>query len=168
MAALEAHGHSHGFMASSGKDQHWQVMILEAGIIFHSIMIGVTLGAGKSHSGLSTLSLTHIAGGGEGWSTLLIVIIFHQFFEGLALGARIALLDFDSRWTAWIMGLAFTLITPIGIAIGVGVHENFSANGKAPLLAVGILNSISAGILVSQRSLIPGTMSDLLAALHCR
>lgn len=88
-------------------------------------------------------------GGGEGWSTLLIVIVFHQFFEGLALGARIALLDYSWRWSPWIMGLAFTLITPIGIAIGVGVHENFSANGKAPLLAVGILNSISAGILVS-------------------
>jgi zinc transporter 1/2/3 len=76
------------------------------------------------------------------------VVIFHQFFEGLALGARIALLDFASKWTPWIMGLAFTFITPIGIAIGVGVHENFSANGKAPLLSVGILNSISAGILV--------------------
>lgn len=93
-----------------------------------------------------------LVGGGEGWSTLLIVIIFHQFFEGLALGARIALLDFASRWTPWIMGMAFTLITPIGIAIGVGVHENFSANGKAPLLSVGILNSISAGILVRRDS----------------
>ena len=47
------------------------------------------------------------------------------------------------------MGLAFTLITSIGIAIDVGVHEDFPANGKAPLLAVGISNSISAGILVS-------------------
>lgn len=47
MAALESHGHSHGCAFESvGKDQHWQVMILEAGIIFHSIMIGVTLGAG--------------------------------------------------------------------------------------------------------------------------
>ncbi|KAJ9115943.1 hypothetical protein QFC22_005086 [Naganishia vaughanmartiniae] len=131
--ALEEHGHCHGHgFEMVGKDQHWQVMILEVGIIFHSIMIGVTLGAG----------------GGEGWSTLLIVIVFHQFFEGLALGARIALLDFNWKWTPWAMGLAFTLITPIGIAIGVGVHENFSANGKAPLLAVGILNSISAGILL--------------------
>lgn len=50
MAALESHGHSHGFAFESvGKDQHWQVMILEAGIIFHSIMIGVTLGAGTYH-----------------------------------------------------------------------------------------------------------------------
>jgi len=47
------------------------------------------------------------------------------------------------------MGIAFMLITPIGIAIGVGVHDGFAANGRTALLSVGILNSISAGILVS-------------------
>lgn len=49
-------------------EQGWQVMLLEAGIIFHSIMIGVTLGADS----------------GDSWTTLLIVIVFHQFFEGAA------------------------------------------------------------------------------------
>ncbi|WVR07335.1 hypothetical protein IAU60_004376 [Kwoniella sp. DSM 27419] len=95
-------------------------------------MIGVTLGAGS----------------GNGWTTLLIVIVFHQFFEGLALGARIALLQIISRIRQFIMALAFTLITPIGIAIGIGVRHSFSQNGKASLLSVGILNSISAGILL--------------------
>ena len=61
-------GHDHHGLINSGSDQKWQVLILEAGIIFHSIMIGVTLGAT----------------GGNGWTTLLIVIVFHQFFEGLA------------------------------------------------------------------------------------
>lgn len=50
------------------EEQGWQVILLEAGIIFHSIMIGVTLGAGS----------------GVGWTTLLIVLVFHQFFEGAA------------------------------------------------------------------------------------
>lgn len=50
------------------EEQDWQVVLLEAGIIFHSIMIGVTLGAGS----------------GSGWTTLLIVLVFHQFFEGAA------------------------------------------------------------------------------------
>jgi zinc transporter 1/2/3 len=59
-------GHSHHLC--SNEEQKWQVAVLEAGIIFHSIMIGVTLGAS----------------GGNGWTTLLIVIVFHQFFEGLA------------------------------------------------------------------------------------
>lgn len=46
----------------------WQVILLEAGIIFHSVMIGVTLGADSSSA----------------WTTLLLVIIFHQLFEGAA------------------------------------------------------------------------------------
>ncbi|ODN93442.1 hypothetical protein L198_05307 [Cryptococcus wingfieldii CBS 7118] len=136
--AQHEHEHKHGdacgnrFDAAFKAEQTHQVLLLEAGVIFHSIMIGVTLGAG----------------GGNGWTTLFIVIIFHQMFEGLALGARIALLDWMSRTRAIIMGLAFTFITPIGIAIGIGVRKSFSQNGKASLLSVGILNSISAGILL--------------------
>jgi zinc transporter 1/2/3 len=51
-------------------------------------MIGITLGAGS----------------GAGWSTLLIVVVFHQFFEG----ARIALLCVSNA-RALIMGLAFAV-----------------------------------------------------------
>lgn len=129
----EGHGgHRHHIDAVFAAEQNWQVMLLEAGIIFHSIMIGVTLGAGS----------------GNGWTTLLIVIVFHQFFEGLALGARIAVLTWITKLRALLMGAAFTLITPVGIAIGIAVRESFSQNGKASLLSVGILNSISAGILL--------------------
>ncbi|WRT68179.1 uncharacterized protein IL334_005154 [Kwoniella shivajii] len=95
-------GHDHGYDLVLEGRQNWEVVLLELGIIFHSIMIGVTLGAGS----------------GNGWTTLLIVIVFHQFFEGF------------------------------GIAIGIGVRKSFSQNGKASLLSVGILNSISAGILL--------------------
>ncbi|EKD02936.1 ZIP Zinc transporter family protein [Trichosporon asahii var. asahii CBS 8904] len=54
----------------------WQVILLEAGIIFHSVMIGVTLGADSSSA----------------WTTLLLVIIFHQLFEGAALEADLRLM----------------------------------------------------------------------------
>ncbi|WWC71771.1 uncharacterized protein I206_105730 [Kwoniella pini CBS 10737] len=125
-------GHDHGYdLVLEGK-QNWGVVLLEMGIIFHSVMIGVTLGAGS----------------GNGWATLLIVIVFHQFFEGLALGARIALLRTISKPKQFLMALTFTLITPVGIAIGIGVRKSFSQNGKASLLSVGILNSVSAGILL--------------------
>ena len=125
-------GHGHHVDAMFAAEQNWQVLLLEAGILFHSIMIGVTLGAGS----------------GNGWTTLFIVIIFHQIFEGLALGARIAVLTWISKVRSLVMAAAFTLITPIGIAIGIGVRKSFSQNGKASLLSVGILNSISAGILL--------------------
>ena len=124
--------HGHHIDAAFAAEQNWQVLLLEAGIIFHSIMIGVTLGAGS----------------GNGWTTLFIVIIFHQIFEGLALGARIAVLSWITKTRALVMAAAFTLITPIGIAIGIAVRKSFSQNGKAALLSVGILNAISAGILL--------------------
>lgn len=40
------------------------------------------------------------------------------------------------------------MITPIGIAIGIGVHESYSPNSKSALLALGILNGLSAGVLI--------------------
>jgi zinc transporter 1/2/3 len=137
--------HGHHIDAAFAAEQNWQVLLLEAGIIFHSIMIGVTLGAGS----------------GNGWTTLFIVIIFHQIFEGLALGARIAVLSWITKTRALVMAAAFTLITPIGIAIGIAVRKSFSQNGKASLLSVGILNAISAGILLyTAFKLLAGDFTD--------
>ncbi|OCF30959.1 hypothetical protein I316_07365 [Kwoniella heveanensis BCC8398] len=113
----------------------WDVQLLEGGIVFHSIMIGVALGAQV-----------------DGFSATFAALVFHQLFEGLGLGARIGALrwsdQFGSAWKKWLMCLAYTVITPIGIVIGIGVHESFNENGRAELLAIGVLNSISAGILL--------------------
>jgi zinc transporter 1/2/3 len=51
-----------------------QCLLLEAGILFHSIFIGLSISV--------STGTTFIA--------LMIAITFHQIFEGLALGARIA------------------------------------------------------------------------------
>jgi zinc transporter 1/2/3 len=51
-----------------------QCLLLEAGILFHSILIGLSIS-------IST---------GTTFIALIIAIAFHQIFEGLALGARIA------------------------------------------------------------------------------
>jgi hypothetical protein len=40
------------------------------------------------------------------------------------------------------------LITPIGVAIGMGVHSAYNPNSGAALLSIGVLDSISAGILI--------------------
>ncbi|GAA5853026.1 hypothetical protein JCM8547_004776 [Rhodosporidiobolus lusitaniae] len=135
----EALGHSHGLVTNEHTDfsspqAHFDVMILEAGIIFHSIMIGVSLGAS----------------GGSQWTPLFIAIVFHQMFEGLALGSRIGQLIWPAgQWTRkWFMAMAFGLITPIGIGIGMGVHASYNPNSGAALLSIGILDSISAGILI--------------------
>jgi solute carrier family 39 (zinc transporter), member 1/2/3 len=46
------------------------------------------------------------------------------------------------------MASFFGIITPIGIGIGMGVHASYNPNSGAALLSIGILDSISAGILL--------------------
>jgi len=173
-------GHCHGpsrlvHTDYASPQAHADVTILEAGIIFHSIMIGVSLGAS----------------GGSQWVPLFIAVVFHQMFEGLALGSRIGQLVWtDGRgWKRWVMAGTFgvrplspprvphparspsvpcsfavfipcapadtesgrrirQLITPIGVAIGIGVHSAYNPNSGAALLSIGVLDSISAGILI--------------------
>ncbi|KEF59556.1 uncharacterized protein A1O9_04401 [Exophiala aquamarina CBS 119918] len=129
-------GHNHGNpLDPANPNSKLSVMVMEAGILFHSILIGLTL----------------VVAGDSFYKTLLVVIVFHQFFEGLALGARIALLPskFASFWkTKFPMAVAFTLITPLGMAIGLGVINNFNGNEKSTIVAIGTLDALSAGILI--------------------
>lgn len=108
------------------------VLTTEAGILFHSILIGITL----------------VVTADSYFITLFIVIVFHQFFEGLALGSRVAELQYTSMLHKCVMGGAFALITPIGMAIGLGVLEKFNGNNPLTIIALGTLDSLSAGILI--------------------
>lgn len=126
-------GHSHGSPLDPTKpDTKFSVMVMEAGVLFHSILIGLTL----------------VVAGDSFYKTLLVVIVFHQFFEGLALGARIATLPGAIFPSKAIMAGAFALITPIGMAIGLGLLNSFNGNEKSTLIALGTLDALSAGILV--------------------
>ncbi|ROT38060.1 zinc/iron transporter protein [Sodiomyces alkalinus F11] len=162
------------------------ILVMEAGIIFHSVLIGITL----------------VVAGDSFFLTLFIVIVFHQFFEGLALGSRIAALgtqpavqqvaqrigghghmhvsgpmssktasgaeptaeaspegsvdssDVNGKVQQFtlvkkcVLAGAFALITPVGMAIGIGVLDHFNGNDPSTVLAIGILDAVSAGILV--------------------
>ncbi|KAJ5550809.1 hypothetical protein N7461_005507 [Penicillium sp. DV-2018c] len=124
-------GHSHG-SDSIGPNSKFSVLVMEAGVLFHSILIGLTL----------------VVAGDSFYKTLLVVIVFHQFFEGLALGARIATLPGAVFPSKACMAAAFALITPIGMAIGLGVLHSFNGNARSTLIALGTLDALSAGILV--------------------
>lgn len=131
-STLAGLSHSHGSYDLTGPNSKFSVIVMETGILFHSILIGLTL----------------VVAGDSFYKTLLVVIVFHQFFEGLALGARIATLPgaiFPSKAS---MALAFSLITPIGMAIGLGVLHTFNGNSRGTLIALGTLDALSAGILV--------------------
>lgn len=45
------------------------------------------------------------------------------------------------------MAVAFALITPLGMAIGIGVLDRFNGNDPSTLVAIGTLDALSAGIL---------------------
>ncbi|KAI5240202.1 Zip-domain-containing protein [Aureobasidium subglaciale] len=123
--------HSGDVHAQSPALQKLKVNIMEAGIIFHSLLIGLTL----------------VVAGDSGFITLFIVIIFHQMFEGLALGSRIS--DLEIRMAEkTIMATAFALVTPIGMAIGIGVLNQFNGNDPSTIIAIGTLDALSAGILL--------------------
>jgi solute carrier family 39 (zinc transporter), member 1/2/3 len=106
--------------------------ILEFGVIFHSVIIGLTLSTS-----------------GADFNTLFVVIIFHQTFEGLGLGSRLAVLPFHKRsiWP-WLLGLAYGLVTPIGMAIGLGLRTTYDSSSQTALLVSGTLDGISSGILL--------------------
>ncbi|KAL8372333.1 hypothetical protein RB595_001906 [Gaeumannomyces hyphopodioides] len=161
------------------------VLVLECGIIFHSILIGITL----------------VVAGDSFFLTLFVVILFHQMFEGIALGSRIAALGSEpgkgqdahaaaaataaprqtesenkindgstttsndganeqptvgdgpqrahfSLGRKLLLASPFALVTPVGMAIGIGVLQQFNGNNKSTILAIGTLDAVSAGILV--------------------
>jgi zinc transporter 1/2/3 len=134
------------------------------------------------------IGLTLVVASDAYFITLFIVILFHQMFEGIALGSRIAsigkksaLLMHSSGDTTpssekssasgphtcgagvntaevidsplslrdkLLMVLAFSLVTPIGMAIGIGVLHRFNGNDPSTLIALGTLDAFSAGILI--------------------
>ena len=106
-------------------------IVLEFGILFHSVIIGLTLGVADDAT----------------FNTLIVAICFHQLFEGMALGAFVSSTDLSLR-SKIVLGLMYPLTTPIGIAIGIGFHQAFNGNSNTLILMQGILNSLSAGILI--------------------
>ncbi|KAK1452981.1 ZIP Zinc transporter [Colletotrichum cuscutae] len=110
-----------------------QCMMLEVGILFHSVFIGMTLSVSVGHE----------------FVILLIAIAFHQTFEGLALGSRIANIDWpQGSLQPWMMALAYGCTTPIGQAIGLATHRLYSPDSEFGLILVGTMNAISSGLLV--------------------
>lgn len=111
-----------------------QCMLLEAGILFHSIFIGMALSVAT----------------GAAFVVLLVAISFHQTFEGLALGSRIAAITaFGPRSPKpWLMALAYGTTTPVGQAIGLVLHNLYDPHSQTGLIMVGVTNAISSGLLL--------------------
>lgn len=108
-------------------------LILEFGVIFHSVIIGLNLGTA-----------------GAEFSTLYPVLVFHQSFEGLGIGARMSAIPFPNHlsWLPWALCAGYGLTTPIAIAIGLGLRTTYNSGSFTADVVSGVLDSISAGILI--------------------
>ncbi|KAL2942960.1 Zinc transporter 5 [Bienertia sinuspersici] len=106
--------------------------VLEIGIVVHSIIIGLSVGTSKK---VDTIK------------PLIAALCFHQFFEGIGLGGCIVQASFKSASTL-LMALCFTITTPLGVAIGIGLTNVYDETSPITLIGQGLLNSIAAGILI--------------------
>ncbi|KAK8668261.1 hypothetical protein V6N13_105721 [Hibiscus sabdariffa] len=140
--ASHGHGHGHGSAmvpqhSESSSDhnlirQRIVSQVLELGIVVHSVIIGMALGASQSAKTIKPL---------------VAALTFHQFFEGMGLGSCISQAKFKSRAIAMMLVL-FSLTTPMGIGLGMGVSKVYDENSPKALAVGGIFNSLSAGILI--------------------
>lgn len=106
--------------------------VLEIGIAVHSVIIGIALGALADASSVQNL---------------MIAMVFHQLSEGFALGSTIAKGKLGMWHSAVLMGF-FCLSLPAGIGIGVALTTWSDPESRDQKLALGVLSSVSAGILV--------------------
>jgi len=129
---IHDHGHDHHLHdLILRKEQHISTYILELGIASHSIIIGIALGVATDE-----------------FKSLLVALVFHQFFEGMALSTVVLDSNFTRRVAGIIMVVFYTCTTPIGIAIGIGISSSFNQNSVTNLITQGVLDSLSAGILL--------------------
>ncbi|KAL6843160.1 hypothetical protein ACP4OV_026873 [Aristida adscensionis] len=146
------HGHGHGGPAAGASPEdasdavsirHRVVsQVLELGILVHSVIIGVSLGASLRPSTIRPL---------------VGALSFHQFFEGIGLGGCIVQAKFKARATV-IMATFFSLTAPMGIALGFAITSSYSKHSSTALVVEGVFNSAAAGILIYM------SLVDLLAA----
>ncbi|KAK3944316.1 Zinc/iron permease [Diplogelasinospora grovesii] len=109
------------------------LFILEFGVIFHSIFIGLTL------------AVT------DNFIILFIVLVFHQTFEGLGLGSRLAMAKWPKdrrRWTPYILGMLYAVSTPFSIGMGLIAHRSLALNAATSKIVNGVFDAVAGGILM--------------------
>ncbi|GLJ39374.1 hypothetical protein SUGI_0804060 [Cryptomeria japonica] len=150
---LHTHGYAHGCNnmdqeSVSSLLRHRVIsQVLELGILAHSIIIGVSLGASESPCTIRPL---------------VAALTCHQLFEGMGLGGCIVQAGFKNRSTT-IMAFLFSVTTPLGIAVGIAIASAYNQNSPTALIVEGLLYSASAGILIYM-SLVDLLAADLLNA----
>ncbi|KAK8665174.1 hypothetical protein V6N13_005348 [Hibiscus sabdariffa] len=120
------HGHSHGSASMLHHSDSTELVrhrvvsqVLELGIVVHSVIIGISLGASESPKTIRPL---------------VAALTFHQFFEGMGLGGCISQAKFKSR--AVIIMAVFLTDNPAssGILIYMALVDLLAADFMNPKL----------------------------------
>ncbi|KAG7558683.1 Zinc/iron permease fungal/plant [Arabidopsis thaliana x Arabidopsis arenosa] len=106
--------------------------ILELGIVVHSVVIGLAMGASDNQCTIRSL---------------IAALCFHQLFEGMGLGGSILQAQFKSK-TNWMMVFFFSVTTPFGIVLGMAIQKIYDETSPTALIVVGVLNACSTGLLI--------------------
>jgi zinc transporter 1/2/3 len=131
------HHHHSPFMGSSlslpSASILVQVLMIEFSLSAHSIIIGLALG---------------IAPDGD-LKALMVALCFHQFFEGVSLGAKLAESTTGSALD-WLLTVIFSVSASIGMGVGISLVGTtmLEVSGKSYLLSQGIIDAVCSGILL--------------------
>ncbi|EXL41488.1 hypothetical protein FOCG_16292 [Fusarium oxysporum f. sp. radicis-lycopersici 26381] len=109
------------------------LFILEFSIIFHSILIGITLAIAR-----------------EEFIVLYVMLVFHQTLKGLGLGSRLAIATWPpgKAWLPYFLSALYALSTPIAIAAGLSIRNSITPGTHSSLVIIGVFDAISARILL--------------------
>ncbi|KAH7838957.1 hypothetical protein Vadar_033124 [Vaccinium darrowii] len=106
--------------------------VLELGIIVHSVVIGLSMGASNNTCTIKPL---------------VAALCFHQMFEGIGLGGCILQAEYKVLKKA-VMAFFFSVTTPFGVVLGIALSNTYKENSPTALITIGILNASSAGLLI--------------------
>lgn len=132
------HFHSHAIPVSASPSESFlhalvAAALMEFGVSIHSIFVGLAVGIVPN----------------DEVKVLLTALVFHQFFEGMALGSRLAEATYH-RLTEIMFALVFAVSAPFGMMIGIVMMSTsgFNDNGTTFLILQGVMDGICAGILM--------------------
>ncbi|KPA85252.1 putative Zinc transporter putativecation transporter [Leptomonas pyrrhocoris] len=130
------HGHQHGVAVPSDMplvQRAVAAICMEFGVTLHSVFVGLAVAVSN----------------GSDLRALIIALVFHQMFEGLAMGARLADASFKLSLEIVLM-LVFSFSAPIGIAAGTGavVASRDAFSGPSYAIVSAVLDSICGGIML--------------------
>lgn len=138
--------HHHTDIIVHDKDQSvMKALVMECCIAIHSVVIGVALGGADEYDELSAV---------------IGAYVFHQFFEGIALGTASLESDFD-RTTSIIFCAVFALSVPLGIIIGMSATDD-SVDGT---ITKASFSCVAAGSLI-YTSLVEMLGANMEAQIH--